>query len=256
MTLQYSLQRYSQALSLGTIPYLVYLAQGLRKKYFKPDHPYSLISKDARFPLKCRPDTSDLGVFDQIFIKREYECLDDVVDPGLIIDCGGNVGYSSAYFLTRFRQARLIAVEPDPDNFKILKENLNPYGDRFEALCSGIWSHPAGLVLSEEEFGDGREWARTVREARDGEEAAMTAVDIGSLLDNSGFDRISILKIDIEGAETVVFGSNFELWINRVDNLVIELHSDECRSVFMNAIDGLGFKLTHSGELTVCKRLA
>jgi hypothetical protein len=36
MTLQYSLQRYSQALSLGTIPYLLYLAQGLRKKYIKP----------------------------------------------------------------------------------------------------------------------------------------------------------------------------------------------------------------------------
>ena len=256
MTLQYSLQRYSQALSLGTIPYLLYLAQGLRKKYIKPVHPYSLTSKDSRFPLKCRPGTSDLSVFDQIFVKREYECLDDVVDPGLIIDCGGNVGYSSAYFLSRFRQARLIAVEPDPENFKMLKENLSPYGDRFEAHCSGVWSHSTGLVLSEEEFGDGREWARTVREARDGEEPAMTAVDIGTLLDNSGFDRISILKVDIEGAESVVFGANYMHWINRVDNLVIELHSDECHSVFMKAINGLGFTLTHSGELTVCKRSA
>ena len=35
----------------------------------------------------------------------------------------------------------------------------------------------------------------------------MVATDIGTLLDDSGFDRISILKVDIEGAESVVFGS-------------------------------------------------
>jgi len=251
--MSHRLQRYSKALSLGTFPSVVYVLQGLRKKYMKLEQPYILLSKDARFPLKCRPNTSDINVFDQIFVGREYRCLDDVAGAGLIIDCGANVGYSSAYFLSRFKTAHIIAIEPDPQNFSILKENLLPYGDRYKAICSAVWSHPAALVLSEVPFGDGREWSRTVRVAREGEKPAMTAIDIGTLLADSGYERISILKIDIEGAESVVFASNYEGWIDRVDNLVIELHSDECRSIFMKAIEGRGFILSQTDELTVCK---
>jgi hypothetical protein len=44
----------------------------------------------------CRAGASDLDSFRQIFIDREYPCVDDVVDAEFIIDCGANVGYSSA----------------------------------------------------------------------------------------------------------------------------------------------------------------
>lgn len=41
-----------------------------------PTRPYRLLSKDSAFPLLCRPDTSDARVFEQIFVQREYACLD------------------------------------------------------------------------------------------------------------------------------------------------------------------------------------
>lgn len=253
-TMSYRLQRYGKCLALGAMPSLVYILQGVRKKYASPLKPFTLYSKDAQFPVLCRPNTSDIDVFDQIFVGREYRCLDEAADVGLIIDCGANVGYSSAYLLSRFRHARVIAIEPDSTNFAMLEENLTPYGDRAQAIRSAVWSHPTGLVLSEETFGNGLEWSRTVRETREGETPTMMAIDIGTLFDNSGCERISILKVDIEGAEKVVFASNFERWIDKVDNLVIELHSDECRSVFMAAIAGQGFVLSECDELTVCRR--
>ncbi len=255
-TMSFRLQRYGKCFSLGAMPSLVYILQGVRKKVATPRHPFTLYSKDAQFPVLCRPKTSDLKVFDQIFVGREYRCLDEADDGGLIIDCGANVGYSSAFFLSRFRRSNVIAVEPDSMNFAMLEKNLTPYGERVSAICSAVWSHPAGLVLEEETAGDGQEWSRTVREARDGETPMMMATDIGSLLNNSGYDRISILKVDIEGAEKVVFGSNYEKWIDKVDNLVIELHSDECRSVFMSAIADQGFRLSECDELTVCRRIS
>lgn len=254
-TMSYRLQRYGKCLSLGAVPALFYIGQGMRKKYAGIREPYTLRSKDARFPLWCRPNSSDLDVFDQIFVAREYRCLDDAADVGLIIDCGANVGYSSAYLLSRFRNAHAIAIEPDAANHALLKKNLAPYGARAVTVQSAVWSHPAGLVLAEEGFGDGREWARTVREAKANEAPAMTAVDIGTLLDNSGYDRISILKVDIEGSEKVVFAANYEKWIDKVDNLVIELHGEECHSVFMSAIAGRGFVVSECDELTVCRRI-
>ena len=254
-TMEHRLHRYGRCLALGPLPAAVYLLQGLRKKVVHVEQPFTLISKDARHPLLCRPRTSDLEVFDQIFVGREYRCLDDAKDVGLIIDCGANVGYSSAYLLSRFPAAKVIAVEPDPENYALLNRNLARFGsDRFQTLCSAVWSHPVGLVLEAENAAAGHEWGRTVREARPGETPLMTATDIGSLLAGSGHERISILKVDIEGAEAEVFGTNYEGWIDRVDNLVIELHSDACRAAFMAAISGRGFVVSQCDELTVCRR--
>ena len=199
--------------------------------------------------------TSDINVFTQIFMSREYRCLDEVQDPRLIIDCGANVGYSAAYFLSQFPKARLIAVEPDAKNFAMLLDNIRPFGQRATGICSGVWSREIGLVFSEEPFGDGREWARTVRAAKDGEKPSLMAKDIGTLLKESEFDRISILKVDIEGSEAEVFRSNYESWIGKVDNLVIELHGAKCEEIFAKAIANEGFQVEQSDELVVCKRL-
>jgi len=199
-------------------------------------------------------------VFSQIFLFREYSCIDQVRDAKLIIDCGANVGYSSAYFLSRHPEATLIAVEPDADNFALLERNLAPYRDRVKAVKSAIWSHPARLKLSEVPYRDGLDWARQVRECDPSEEGGFLATDIGTLLDQSGFERISILKMDIEGAEAVVFSRNYEAWIDRVDSIVIELHDDsifgDARGIFHRAISGHGFSVTEFEELTVCIRNA
>src|SRR5215217_6221305 len=154
----------------------------------------------AEHPVWLRSRTSDLDVFSQIFLHREYRGLDALTDVDAVIDCGANVGYASAYFLSQFPSSSVVAVEPDAGNFATLQKNLKPYGDRARVVNSGVWSEAVGLVMNEEGFRDGREWARQVRPARAGETPAMNAVSIQSLIELCGTERISILKIDIEGA--------------------------------------------------------
>jgi hypothetical protein len=84
----------------------------------------------------------------------------------------------------------------------------------------------------------------------------MQAIDIGGLLRDSGYARISVLKIDIEGGEAAVFSANYQVWLHKVDNLMIELHGPECEAIFLRAIGGLDFELSRCDELTVCKRRA
>ena len=235
--------------NLGVKASIHYLFQKLQNKKHEP---YALYSKYACHPLLCRPATSDLDVFSQIFMNREYRCLDDITDVDLIIDCGANVGFSAAYFLSRFPGAHIIAVEPDPGNFRMLQKNLEPYGDRACCICSAVWSRPVELAIKS--GGDRREWARQVEQVGEGEEATITAKDIGTILQDSGFDRIGILKVDIEGAEADVFSYNYEHWISRVDNIVIELHNKNCISIFREAIAKEKFNVTECDELTVCRR--
>jgi FkbM family methyltransferase len=240
--------------NLGALPTALYIWQRMRIRLSSGQGSLRLHSKHARHPVQCRIGTSDWEVFTQMFVQREYRCLDELADVDLIIDCGANVGLSAAYFLSRFSASTVICIEPDVENFEALQRNLTPYEGRTRALCSAVWPYSTGLVISEDTFGDGREWARTVREARPGESATVEAVDIGSLIESSGRQRVSILKIDVEGAEEFIFGANRHDWLDRVDNLVIELHGERCEKVFHDAIAGRGFTVSRCDELTVCKR--
>jgi FkbM family methyltransferase len=189
----------------------------------------------------------------------EYGALCDLSDVRLVIDCGANVGYSSAFFLSQFSSCHLIAVEPDPGNFTMLNRNLLAYGERVTLVRAGIWSHSTPLALSRGRFRDGREWSVQVRTCEPNEETHLQGVGIESLLATSGFDRISLLKIDIEGAEAVLFRDNVG-WLDRVDTIAIELHDDsefgKATDVFYAAIRGRGFEVYHSGETTICRHPA
>lgn len=246
--------------SLGWLQAFVYLMQGFRCSRFNVTKNYILMSKNAEFPLTCRPNTSDRDVFQQIFIDREYSGLDDLSNVDLVIDCGANVGYSAAYFLTRFPNCQVICVEPDVSNFILLEKNLAPYKERVKLIRSGIWSHTADLKILETPYRDGREWTVQVRECKLGEAPEIQAIDVGTLLKESGFDKISLLKMDIEGAEAVVFTKNYESWLSFVDNIAIEFHDDssfgKTSEIVLNTISACkskSFKIFESGENAIFK---
>ncbi|MEP0885056.1 FkbM family methyltransferase [Trichocoleus sp. ST-U3] len=209
--------------------------------------------KGYKHPLLIRYGTSDIHVLHQIFVEQEYSCLTDVVSPKLIIDCGANVGYSSAYFLNKYPEAHVIAVEPDSSNFEVCRKNLLPYGHRVSLIHAGVWFREVGLKLIKGHYRDCREWTVQVRECEPQDEPDIHAVDIGSLLSKSNFEYIDILKVDIERSELVVFSENYEDWLSRVKNIVIELHDEECEKVFFKAVDRYKYDLSSCGELTVCK---
>jgi FkbM family methyltransferase len=250
------LHRWTLALkTLGPAEVGSFLVRRLRETLRLTRGQYELKTRNAKFPLFCRSQSSDLSVFSQVFVHREYRCLDDLTNVGVVIDCGANVGYSSAYFLSKFPGSTVIAIEPDPGNFGALEKNLAPYGDRVRALRSGVWPYTTGLVMSEAAFRDGREWARQVRPALPGEVAQMEAVDLRSVIDGCDGKRISILKVDIEGAEYEIFKSpGWRGWIDRVDRLVIEVHSEDAYRVTMAALEEAGFEISRSDELIVGRR--
>jgi FkbM family methyltransferase len=227
---------------------LLSLARRQIQRRFSNASLYALTSKKLRFRVEARRGTSDSRVFDQIFVENEYSPLDRLKDVGLVIDCGANVGYSSAYFLSTYPQSFVIAVEPEEGNFDILTRNLRPYGDRSRAVRAAIW--PNHETLRFKDLGErGNEWSYSVEQAD--QESGVKAITIPDLIEMSSFERISILKVDIEGAELSLFKTNTE-WLELVDNLAIELHGTDCSEVFFKAISGYGFKVSMSGELTVC----
>jgi FkbM family methyltransferase len=201
--------------------------------------------------------SSDLQVFEEIFVDDVYAGLRDLREPAVILDLGANIGLSSAYFLSAFPGTRVIAVEPDERNLAVCRANLAAYGERATVMAGAVWRSCGRLRLVRGEFGDGREWATQVAEESDGVSAAgaVTAWDMPALIALNRAASIDLLKVNIERAELAVFGPGSAVWLARVRNICIELHGPECEAAFFGALSGFEYDLLRTGEWTICRNL-
>ncbi|MDB5052767.1 MAG: FkbM family methyltransferase [Bacilli bacterium] len=198
-------------------------------------------------PVCARINTSDPHVLKEIFQQRNYEFTNLSFTPKLIIDGGANAGYSSVFFANIYPQAHIIAVEPEQSNFEILQYNTRPY-KKVKLIESGIWHK--NTYLNVRDIGLGK-WGTIVEETSDTEPGAFRAVTISSLLENSDYEEIDILKLDIEGAEKEVFTHGYDEWLDKVKILIIELHDNMkrgCSNAFFKAVSNYKFACFVKGE--------
>jgi FkbM family methyltransferase len=243
---------------------LMGVAQGTRWLTIRAGDRFNIISGVRRVrppgtqhPVMMRVGgSSDPQVFDQIFIDADLADLTcRVRDARTIVDLGANIGYSSIVFLNAFPDAFVLAVEPDPKNAVICARNLAPYGDRARLVKSAVWSKSCDLVLVRGAFRDGKEWSTQVRPPQPGEVADVKALDMPSLLQMCPRPVIDILKIDIEGAESTLFGEDVESWLQCVRNFCVEVHSTEAASIIEQALRSFRFETLQSGEYNICLNL-
>jgi FkbM family methyltransferase len=212
--------------------------------------------RNSAHAVLMRTGTSDREVLGQIFIQREYEPL-ELSQPKMILDLGANVGYSSAYFLSKYPTANVLAVEPDPGNYAICCRNLAPFGQRAKVIQGAAWVERTKLVLERGSFRDGREWTTQVKLAKEEvtPSASIDGYDMCTLIDLCGAAEIDLLKIDIERSELELFSRNTQSWLPRIRNLCIELHGPDCEDIFFRALADYSYDLSRTGELTVCSNL-
>ena len=85
-----------------------------------------------RSRLSFRKHSSDLEVFRQVFIKRDYHFkqLTDL-NPKTIIDAGCNNGFSIVSFKKDFPDALVIGIEPAENNYQLAKVNTSAFKNVF-----------------------------------------------------------------------------------------------------------------------------
>jgi FkbM family methyltransferase len=204
-------------------------------------------------PIHYRHGTSDALVARQIFMKEEYACVSRESDVRFILDCGANIGLSAFYLLSRYPRAELVAIEPDAGNVALARRNLVPFGQRACVIQAGVWSSDAGLKVERGSFKDGNEWSFQVRACRPGEAPDVEALGIQSIMRRRGWDRIDLLKVDVERSELELFSSGCDEWLSRTRNIAIELHGDDCEEAFFAAMKPYRYAKKRFDELTVCR---
>ncbi|MFD1095222.1 FkbM family methyltransferase [Salegentibacter chungangensis] len=166
-------------------------------------------------------DIPDLASFNfmyrEIFVQEIYKFYTGKKKP-YIIDGGANIGLSTIYFKNLYPDSRIIAFEPDPEIFEILKGNLEKFNyQELEMRNKALWDKEKELDF----------WS----EGADG--GLLSAIDntnkasakIGTVSLNRFLNQeVDLLKLDIEGAETAVL-KDIQPNLNKVKRIFIEYHS-------------------------------
>ncbi|MBI3169141.1 MAG: FkbM family methyltransferase [Chloroflexi bacterium] len=166
-------------------------------------------------------------LMDSILLKNEYEPISRLYNneaPAIIIDAGANVGLFSIYAFSIWNSTKVLAVEPAQDTFKILEGNQqkNPTLD-WHIFQYAFWEED-GMIAFETE---GLSMAAHISPSETG--ARVPAIRLDHFIDKylHKEERISVLKMDIEGAELAVLNASLAV-LSRVDVLLIEIHGEMC----------------------------
>lgn len=175
-----------------------------------------------------------LHSYKEIFEKEIY-CFTSSTQTPLIIDCGSNIGLSVLYFKKLYPNAKVIAFEPDHNNFHLLQMNIqnNNLAD-IELNQSAVWVTNGELTFEAKESE-----ASHISDKAFGHK--VKSVRLNDVL--ISYSNIDFLKIDIEGAEFEVL-KDISPSLHRVKNLFLEYHGTVEQTSKLSEALGL---LSHGG---------
>ncbi len=158
---------------------------------------------------------SFLFQFQEIFVEGFYQ-FNTTENQPVILDCGANIGTSCAFFKRQYPQAKITAFEADGKIAEILTSNLatNGFSD-IEIVNKAVWVDDAGIEFASE----GSDGASIYGE---GAKVKVESFWLKDVLENT--PKIAMLKMDIEGAETVVLKDCADSLVH-VENIFIEYHA-------------------------------
>ena len=187
-------------------------------------------------PISFADSASLLFMYDEIFNKQIYK-FNLSEGAGYIIDCGANIGLSTIYFKKMYPESRIVAFEPDAVMFEKLQRNLTAFGFvDIIAMQKALWSHEKRAMFC----GDGADGGRLARHG-DGAGTEISTVRLKEYLN----EPVSLLKMDIEGAETEVLQDCADS-LNNIERIFIEYHSFDGKAQRLDEIlailRGSGFR--------------
>jgi FkbM family methyltransferase len=181
-----------------------------------------------------RRGTSDADVAMQTFVYRLHAPPSAPVSPMVVWDLGSNIGLTVAHYACLYPGARVVGVEPDPDNAALARRNIQPWSERCTLVECAVWSDDGEVGF---ELRSGDEAGRIVENAQ----RRVRACSLTTLLQDE--DAVDLLKMDIEGAEQAVLQRNTD-WAAKVRNVIVEVHEPYTPEECIGDLEGLGFGAT------------
>lgn len=199
---------------------------------------------------------TDLFIFCEIFVEKEYDWPDLSFQPKAIVDVGANIGLFALRMTQRHPQAELFCFEPFPPNFTRL-ENLVESNDlkaikRWQKGVSNLSGHAQLYVHDKNSGGHSIVSELRVKDSRNVEIELLALSQLFDLIDRP---HIDILKLDCEGAEKDIILSFTPDTAEKIQAIVFEPSPHlYTTSLLTEHLKTLGYKSMGKHGLVFCQR--
>ena len=169
-------------------------------------------------------DRADASVSAQI-ADGAYEphvaaTLDRLLRPGAVfVDVGANVGYHTVRAAQAVGRGRVLAVEANPENARLIVHTVEANGlDNVEVLPFALAGHLGHVTFGSHIGSNGGFLASDAATASSGRGTLVPTIAMDSL----GLERVDVVKIDVEGAEALVIDGSVEVIARHRPTFVME----------------------------------
>lgn len=185
-------------IGLGLYPKLVYLKTPLGTIDYIANCHEDLFTANEIFCMECYKPHSDISTF---------------------VDFGGNIGLSSAYFLTRNTKSIGIVYEPLNSNILRLTKNLERFSERISIVNKAVW-----VATEEIKFGVDNTGRYSGINLIHENIINLDAINVDDAIEDciEKLGRINVLKIDIEGSGVLILKKLNQKYYDKIDSIMIE----------------------------------
>jgi len=144
-----------------------------------------------------------------------------------IIDIGAHIGSFSLLATTQVKNAKILAFEPEPNNFHLLEENirinhLEKQIHAFNQAVTGEAKRKAKIYLNQ--INPGMNSVFLSQKAKNQSWREVSAISLKEIFEKNKITRCDFLKMDCEGCEYQIFAKTPKQILQRINHLVMEYH--------------------------------
>ncbi|MCA9733127.1 MAG: FkbM family methyltransferase [Deferribacteres bacterium] len=200
--------------------------------------PIKLSPSLSKYPLYCRPNTSDHTVLWTTFAKKYHLPIRKLGSSANILDLGVNIGSTILHLNHEYPDAFIVGVEMDKGNFEVAKLNTSVIKDSCDLLNKAVWCRDELVTYS------GKNEESFAITGKSNDSISIEATTISRVIEQYGWNKVDYVKMDIEGAEMVIFENDLS-WLNKVKQINLEIHDFGKIEFFINKLQSSGFKVRH-----------
>lgn len=163
-------------------------------------------------------------MFIEIFLNQSYLVKTKNKSP-VIIDAGANIGLCTIFYKYLYPNSKVYCFEPDNNTFSLLQKNIKSFEFSDVCLNKKALSDKNGKTSFFSDMTGVSSETNSVFNLSDNGQKKMVMVECVRLSDfiESLNVKIGILKLDIEGSESLVLKDMTKSLMN-IGNLIIEYH--------------------------------
>jgi len=194
--------------------------------------------------MRLRPRTDDLKTVKSNFVTRHYwRDFLPITKNSIVVDVGAHIG--SFTVLAAQIASRVLAFEPVPGNYRLLKKNLELNGLKnavtYEMAVSGVSGCREIGIYEDGSTGTHSFYSRGGPVSK----KLVQAISLEDVIEKERLPVIDFLKVDCEGAEHDIFRKMNTETAGKIRSLAMETHGISSGSAIdlPSRLRALGFEV-------------